>query len=103
MSQSHASYNTQGDEVRIVRISDRQRELDKLPSPDTKRWVMRRKAQVIAGVRNGLLTEEEACARYHLSEEEFKSWKRLMEDHGVRALRTTRLKEYRAPDAPPQE
>jgi hypothetical protein len=101
MSQPHAAFTTQGEEVRIVRISDRQRELDKLPSPDTKRWVMRRKAQVIAGVRSGLLTEEEACSRYHLSEEEFKSWLSLMDHHGVRALRATRLKEYRAPDEPP--
>lgn len=95
MSQPHAAFSSKGDEVRIVRISDRQRELDKLPSPDTKRWVMRRKAQVINGVRNGVLTEQEACARYHLSEEEFKSWMRLMDGHGVRALRATRLKEYR--------
>lgn len=103
MSQSNAAFSAHGvkpmgAEVRIVRISDRSAALDKLPPPDTKRWVMRRKAQVVAGVRSGLLTAEEACARYNISEEEFKSWARLMDSHGVRALRTTRLKDYRDPN-----
>ena len=102
MSQSNAAFTARGGkpaggEVRIVRISDRAQALDKLPPPDTKRWVMRRKAQVVSGVRNGVLTAEEACARYNISEEEFKSWVRLMDSHGIRALRTTRLKDYRDP------
>lgn len=97
MSQANAVFPANGGEVRIVRISDRAQALDKLPPPDTKRWVMRRKAQVVSGVRGGLLTVEEACARYNISEEEFKSWMRLMDNHGVRALRTTRLKDYRDP------
>lgn len=102
MSQGNAAFTahgalTKGSEVRIVRISDRAEALEKLPPPDTKRWVMRRKAQVVAGVRNGLLTVEEACTRYNISEEEYKSWVRLMDSHGVRALRTTRLKDYRSP------
>ena len=32
-----------------------------LPSPRTKRWVSRRKAQVVAAVEGGLITLEEAC------------------------------------------
>lgn len=67
-----------------------------LPPPDTKRWVMRRKAEVVAGVRCGLLTLEEACERYTLSVEEFISWQRLIERHGVRGLRATRLQQYRS-------
>ncbi len=57
------------EQVKIVRISDRQKELDRLPSPDTRRWVMRRKAQVVAAVRGGLRgTFEEACEdAYRLS------------------------------------
>lgn len=66
-----------------------------LPPPDTKRWVMRRKAEVVAGVRSGLISLEEACQRYTLSVEEFLSWQRLIDRHGVRALRATRLQEYR--------
>ncbi|MEE3627173.1 DUF1153 domain-containing protein [Nitrospirillum sp. BR 11752] len=77
--------------------------LDDLPPPDTQRWVMRRKAQVVEGVRSGLLTMHEACARYTLSEEEFLSWQRLIEAHGPRALRTTRLQDYRRTDHRPDE
>lgn len=81
--------------VKIVRLSDRQKEIDKLPPPETKRWVMRRKAQVVAAVRSGLLTFEEACQRYRLSEEEFKCWMALLDRHGLRGLRATRVQEYR--------
>ena len=66
-----------------------------LPPPDTKRWVMRRKAEVVAGVRCGLITLDEACRRYTLSVEEFLSWQRLIDSHGVRGLRATRLQDYR--------
>jgi hypothetical protein len=71
--------------------------IDDLPPPDTKRWVVRRKAEVVAGVRAGLITVEEACERYRLSMEEFLSWQRMIESHGMRGLRTTRLQEYRRP------
>lgn len=69
--------------------------LDSLPPPNTKRWVSRRKAEVVAAVRVGLLTLEEACARYNISIEEFLSWQRLIENHGIRGLRVTRLQHYR--------
>jgi hypothetical protein len=69
--------------------------LDDLPSPETKRWVVRRKAEVVTAVRAGLLTLEEACERYSLSVEEFLSWQALIDKHGMRGLRTTKLKEYR--------
>ena len=69
-----------------------------LPPTNTKRWVIRRKAEVVAGVRSGLITLEEACRRYSLSIDEFLSWQRLMESHGMRGLRATRIQEYRQPD-----
>ena len=72
--------------------------IDDLPPPDTKRWVVRRKAEVVAGVRAGLISIEEACERYSLSMEEFLSWQRMIESHGVRGLRTTRLQHYRRPN-----
>ncbi len=68
---------------------------DELPSPETRRWVARRKAQVVAAVRAGLLTLEEACGRYNLSSEEFASWERAIDRHGVGALRVTRLQQFR--------
>ena len=69
--------------------------LDDLPPPGTKRWVIRRKAEVVAGVRSGLISLEDACNRYTLSAEEFASWERLIDKHGLRGLRATRLQQYR--------
>lgn len=66
-----------------------------LPKPDTVRWVIRRKAEVVAAVRGGLLTLEGACERYGLSSEEFLNWQRSIESHGISGLRTTRTQQYR--------
>ena len=44
-----------------------------LPPSSTKRWVIRRKAEVVAAVRGGLLSLEEACSRYTLTVDEFSS------------------------------
>src|SRR5437763_8501297 len=54
-----------------------------LPPANTRRWVARRKAAVVAAVQNGKITLEEACRRYELSEEEFRSWQRTYQSHGV--------------------
>ena len=69
--------------------------IDDLPPPNTKRWVIRRKAQVVAGVRGGLISLEDACKRYKLSVEEFLSWQRLIDRHGLQGLRVTRTQKYR--------
>jgi hypothetical protein len=71
-----------------------------LPPADTKRWVVRRKAIVVAAVRNGVISLEEACRRYKLSVEEFLAWQRAIEAHGVPGLRVTRLQVYREAPAP---
>ena len=62
-----------------------------LPPTGTRRWVASRKAAVVAAVRQGLITIEEACRRYELSEEEFASWQRAFETHGIAGLRVTYL------------
>ncbi len=66
-----------------------------LPPPDTERWVIRRKAEVVAAVRGGLLTIDEACQRYRLSVEEFLSWQRAIDRFGLAGLRATRIQDYR--------
>jgi len=71
--------------------------LTELPPVTTTRWVTRRKAAVVAAVRKGVLTLEEACRRYQLSVEEFTSWQRLVDRHGLPGLRATRIQEYRRP------
>ena len=69
--------------------------INDLPPPDTKRWVIRRKAEVVAAVRGGLLSLDEACARYGLSVEEFLSWHMSIVGGGISALRTTKIGETR--------
>jgi len=66
-----------------------------LPPPGVKRWVIRRKAEVVAGVKGGLISLEDACRRYDLSIDEFRSWQRLFDNHGMRGLRTTKVRKYR--------
>jgi hypothetical protein len=66
-----------------------------LPSSNTKRWVIRRKAEVVAAVRGGLLSLEEACERYTLTVEEFLSWQMSIDQHGLAGLRTTKIQKYR--------
>ncbi len=66
-----------------------------LPPPGTRRWVIRRKAEVVAAVRGGLLSLEDACSRYTLTVEEYLSWQRSIDRHGLPGLRTTRIQQYR--------
>jgi len=67
-----------------------------LPPTSTRRWVIRRKAEVVAAVRGGLLSLEDACSRYTLTVEEYLAWQRSIDKHGLAGLRTTRIQEYRA-------
>jgi len=66
-----------------------------LPPANTRRWVIRRKAEVVAAVRGGLITLDEACDRYTLTAEEFASWQSAIDQHGLPGLRATRLQQYR--------
>lgn len=85
----------QSPQVSVVGPEGQRITLDTLPPANTKRWVIRRKAEVVAAVRGGLLTLEDACQRYALTMEEFLSWQRAIEQHGLPGLRTTRLQDYR--------
>jgi len=67
-----------------------------LPSPQTKRWVISRKAQVVAAVGGGLLTIRDACERYMLTREEFLFWQKSVAQFGPMGLRTTKLQQYRS-------
>lgn len=87
-------------EARIVSVpgpNGRALTLDDLPPPSIKRWVTRRKAEVVAAVVGGLLSRDEAIRRYGLSDEEFSAWERLYSRHGTKGLRATRIQQYRNP------
>ena len=66
-----------------------------LPPRNTKRWVTRRKAELVAAVRGGLLSLDEACERYALTIDEFLSWQTTLDRHGLPGLRATRVQDYR--------
>ncbi len=66
-----------------------------LPPADTKRWVARRKATVVAAVDHGLIEPEEACQMYQLSAEELNLWRSVVHRHGAAALRVTAIQKYR--------
>jgi hypothetical protein len=67
-----------------------------LPPTGTTRWVPRRKAQVVAAVRGGVLSLDEARERYALTVEEYLSWQRAIDKFGLAGLRATHAQEYRA-------
>src|SRR5262245_4779148 len=79
--------NVRGHDGRSLTLAD-------LPAPDTKRWVIRRKAVVIAAMRGGLLSLEEAHRRYKLSKHELLSWLYCFDRYGFAGLRTTRTQHY---------
>src|SRR3954464_15918258 len=66
-----------------------------LPPSGPRRWVIRRKAEVVAAVRGGLLSLDEACKRYTLTGEELLAWQRAIDRHGLAGLRATRVQQYR--------
>lgn len=70
--------------------------LDSLPPADTTRWVVRRKAEVVAAVNGGLLTVDEVCQRYNLTVEEFAGWQRAIDRSGMPGLRVTRIQHYKS-------
>jgi Protein of unknown function (DUF1153) len=70
-------------------------QLEDLPPPGVTRWVIRRKAQLVAAVEAGIISLDDALLRYSVSPEEFASWQRSFQRHGIYGLRTTRSQIYR--------
>ncbi len=82
--------------ISMTNSGQNQKILNELPPPDTQRWVIRRKAAVVAAVKNGAITLDDVCRRYDISAEEFLTWQEMIEKHGIRSLRVTKLKDFRA-------
>jgi hypothetical protein len=79
----------------IVRSDGTVMTLRDLPAADTKRWVARRKADLVEAVEGGLLTREDACWRYTLTLEEFFSWQIAIERYGRAGLNARRAQNDR--------
>ena len=69
--------------------------LENLPSTSTRRWVIRRKSEVVAAVHGGLLSADEACSRYDIAIEELTAWQKAVKRSGMPGLRVTRVQHYR--------
>ena len=70
--------------------------LASLPPASTTRWVVRRKAEVVAAVSGGLLSVDDVCNRYNLTLEEFAGWQRAVDRSGMPGLRVTRIQHYKS-------
>ncbi len=66
-----------------------------LPPANTRRWVLRRKADVVMAVTGGMLSMEEACWRYSLTRDEFLEWQFAFERLGAYGLRNRTLEHIR--------
>jgi hypothetical protein len=77
-----------GPDGEIITIAD-------LPPAGAMRWVPRRKAQVVAAVRGGLISLDDACERYALTVEEFLSWQSAVKQFGLAGLRATHIQDHR--------
>ena len=87
LAQKQVSY-VKGADGNVLLTSD-------LPTRNNQRWVTRHKANLVAAVRGGLITFEDACKRYNLSVEEFLEWQRTYDRFGQPGLRATRIQQYR--------
>ncbi len=83
------------DALSVVGPNGQALSLSSLPKTNTTRWVTSRKAQVIAAIKGGLLTLDEASARYQLTLDELSDWQSSLERHGTRGLRATFVQQYR--------
>ncbi len=64
--------------------------MENLPAARPGRWVARKKAEVVAGVRGGLISLTEACARYELTPEEYLTWQNALDRFGLKGLGITK-------------
>ncbi len=90
LAEKHPGNSVMGPDGRRLTLED-------LPHSETTRWVMRRKAEVVAAVEGGLLTLSEACARYRLTPEEFMAWEDSLHRFGLPGLKASHIHHHGQP------
>ena len=70
--------------------------------PAPTRWVAHRKAEVVAAVRGGFMSLDEARRRYALSIDEYLSWQQEIDLYGLAGLRVNRTQKRRRGGPPPE-
>jgi Protein of unknown function (DUF1153) len=66
-----------------------------LPISPNQRWVASRKTEIVAAVRGGRLTLDEACERYGITSEEYLAWQDAMAHFGSDGLQVKNLQAQR--------
>ena len=61
-----------------------------LPPVNPLRWTIRIKDEVVMAVERSVLSAEEACARWGLTQEELAGWRSAFAVYGRTGLRATR-------------
>jgi hypothetical protein len=74
-----------------------------LPPAHGVRWTSLRKADLIAAIVGGVITLDEAKARYALTTEELSEWRRALAAGGVSGLKATKRAPRRKETAPASE
>jgi hypothetical protein len=74
-----------------------------LPPAHGVRWTALRKADLIAAILGGVITLDEAKARYALTTEELSEWRRALAAGGVSGLKATKRAPRRKEVAPASE
>ena len=59
------------------------------------RWTMKRKSELLRKMCSGEVSMEQAKTEYGMSEEEFQRLRELKANNGPKALRATRIQDYR--------
>lgn len=68
-----------------------------LPAKTTTRWVASRKLVVVQAVIHDLISFDDACETYELSEEELQSWINNTKEYGPSSLKITTIRKLRQP------
>jgi hypothetical protein len=63
--------------------------------PPPKRWVSHRKAEIVAAIRNGYLTLDDALNRYSLTVDEYMTWRHGLDIFGLAGLRVNEIQRRR--------
>jgi hypothetical protein len=93
MSQAYETQNQAHDTPNfVIGPTGAKLTLADLPPPGEMHWVDRRKAEVVAAVRGGLISFEQARSRYMLSAEEFITWQKLVV--GERKTKSARARHH---------
>jgi hypothetical protein len=76
-------------------VTAEQAKSGRAPPPRPTRWIPQRKAEIVAAIRGGHMSFEEARDRYALSMEEYLSWQVGLELSGLAGLRVNRVQQNR--------